>query len=411
MVLLDGNQEYLMQFENHDHVSNISYHGDIDDFEANEWLGIRHDFPEKVDHAQVGPTAGEKAGNHQDVWPVDPLQLTSYDYHTEREKAPYSVRYIFNARNKTTKTPARDDTGALSLGNDFSIKPVFYKCFYDDCIVPDIATLLEPPELVTCYFIDCFDGLIPGEYSDITVPVDQHVIIDKTFLSEVKGHIKFGTVFLDGTLEVPADAFLPDDHVTIEVDNIIISNGAGNGNGERQRRATVNYRNGALIIGSKKNPIPCDVKLTVKLNGYQNHKSFGAFPGSIPIGSKAIGGPGAVQMHGCQIEKVFTTLRNTVESGTILKLNGNVQDNGWRIGDRIAVTSTDYEHRHTEYFTITKFSLSNPVGNQDITVDRDIKWRHLGSQETTQDALGKTFDQSAEVVLFRVLKYTCLNTI
>ena len=38
-------------FEQHENVSNISFTGDIDDFEQNDWLTIRHDLPERVDEA------------------------------------------------------------------------------------------------------------------------------------------------------------------------------------------------------------------------------------------------------------------------------------------------------------------------------------------------------------------------
>ena len=79
MVLLDGNQEYKMTFTQHDHVSNISYTGDIDDFEQNEWLTIKHDFPEKIDYAKVG-TEGNQMENLVDPWPTNPLDLNTYDY-------------------------------------------------------------------------------------------------------------------------------------------------------------------------------------------------------------------------------------------------------------------------------------------------------------------------------------------
>ena len=109
MVLLDGNQEYKMEFDQHDHMSNITYKGDIDDFEKDEWLSIKHDFPEKIDYAKVG-TEQTPAGNEHDnllqSWPSNPLTLKTYDYHIVTEKAPYTVRYTFNGADLQT-TPAR----------------------------------------------------------------------------------------------------------------------------------------------------------------------------------------------------------------------------------------------------------------------------------------------------------------
>ena len=51
MVLLEDQQECKMFFEQHENVSNISFTGDIDDFEQNDWLTIRHDLPKRVDEA------------------------------------------------------------------------------------------------------------------------------------------------------------------------------------------------------------------------------------------------------------------------------------------------------------------------------------------------------------------------
>ena len=51
MVLLEDQQEYKMFFEQHENDSNISFTGDIDDFEQNDWLTTRHDLPERVDEA------------------------------------------------------------------------------------------------------------------------------------------------------------------------------------------------------------------------------------------------------------------------------------------------------------------------------------------------------------------------
>ena len=50
-------------------------------------------------------------------------------------------------------------------------------------------------------------------------------------------------------------------------------------------------------------------------------------------------------------ELVTIFLTTTVSAGDeTLTVEGDVSD--WMAGDKIALASTDFEHRHTEYFTI-----------------------------------------------------------
>ena len=66
MVMLNTETEYSMVFENHEEISNISYTGDIDNFESDDWLTIRHDFPDKIDFANLNGNDGtEGTGRHK----------------------------------------------------------------------------------------------------------------------------------------------------------------------------------------------------------------------------------------------------------------------------------------------------------------------------------------------------------
>ena len=100
MVMLQGKEEYRMYFETHEHISNISFTGDIDDFEEGDYLTIRHDLPERIDYAEVKgkDTSGEKLNITQ--WPTgnkdEILKLNTYDYMIDRAEAPFSVYYSFN---------------------------------------------------------------------------------------------------------------------------------------------------------------------------------------------------------------------------------------------------------------------------------------------------------------------------
>ena len=131
-----------------------------------------------------------------------------------------------------------------------------------------------------------------AEYDDMSVDAAQHVIIDSAAVAAANGHFKFSSVFLDGTLEIDASGLESGDTLIIEADHIIINTGAGNAGGlgsqdddnRRRRRDTQAVMNGALIIGTADNPIPCDAKVIIKINENEHSQSFGAFPDSIPIG-------------------------------------------------------------------------------------------------------------------------------
>ena len=75
MVLLEDQQECKMFFEQHENVSNISFTGDIDDFEQNDWLTIRHDLPERVDEAILQSNKWVTVTQHEGLWPSDPSSL------------------------------------------------------------------------------------------------------------------------------------------------------------------------------------------------------------------------------------------------------------------------------------------------------------------------------------------------
>ena len=420
MVLLQGHNEYQMTFDQHGHVSNISYTGDIDDFEKTDWLTLRHDFPERVDEANMngkmryaklsstGVLVNETAG---DVWPADPLELEPYAYHIDKEEAPFSIKYTFNGQMNTedpqvtptcSENPDGEGTcgandGAFTNGEAFFISPDFYKCFFKDCIVPEPAPPTPPPVPVPCDFNSCVGNL--EDWADLQVDAAQHVKVDKAAIQSKGLNWKFGKVFLEGTMEFEADAFESGDHLVIEADHILLNTPNPDGDSEdeesgarRRRRDTQEVTNGGLIIGTKENPIPCDVTITIKIAGDEFSKSYGALPDSIPIGAKALGGLGSIRMHGCPKSRTWTTLTNTINAGdTIITVDDDIVD--WNVGEEIVIAATDHTHRHTEYFTITE------KDGKTITLDKAVEFRHLGTAETSKTLLGRDYHQGAEVAI------------
>lgn len=118
MVLLNTQQEYNIFFESHEHISNISYTGDLDNFEQNDWLTVRHDFPDQIHHASFGDYEGEKV----ETWPVDPLDLNAYDYMINNDSAPYTVKYTFNGKENKENPQISAEGGALTWGRRLTFR-------------------------------------------------------------------------------------------------------------------------------------------------------------------------------------------------------------------------------------------------------------------------------------------------
>ena len=180
MVMLNGNDEYSMHFENFEHISNISFAGDFDDFEVGEWVTIRHDFPEKIDYADLKKGNKQSGERIHGTWPSDALTLNSYDYHVTNLSQPYSVRYTLNGQDNSESPQITPHGGALSWGADFGLNPNFYKCFYLNCIPPPPQPPPEEPPLVDCDFLDCLGRTtLPTDFSDLHVENTMRMFIDR----------------------------------------------------------------------------------------------------------------------------------------------------------------------------------------------------------------------------------------
>ena len=408
MVMLQSQQEYQMYFEAHEHISNISFTADIDDFEEGDYITLRHDLPERIDYAQMmGKNLTDEhkrmvvRGEKLDIteWPTtkdEILAIESYDYMVDREAAPFSVYYSFNGNGVPVEEQAINwRTGepiqATTNGVRHTFSPNFYKCFFKDCIEPEPAPPVKQPSMKKCPLKHC--GLPSSTtFEELHVPANMHTVLDKDAMSSANYHFKWSSVFLSGTLEVKTTDLKDGDVLTIEVDHLVLNTPAQNQAelSARKRRDVETYDNGGLIIGTEDNPVPCGAKVIVKIGGDINSRSFGALPDSIPIGAKAIGGLGSIRMHGCAPTTTWTKLATTVNKGAkSITVIDDVSE--WKVGDSIFIATSDFIKEHTEEFTIRSVSGST------IGLDKAVEWKHLGHDETKQELIGRTFSQAAEV--------------
>jgi len=137
---------------------------------------------------------------------------------------------------------------------------------------------------------------------------------------------------------------------------------------------------GALRIGSRKRPFLDRAVIT--LTGPASDADV------MGMGTKALGVMGGVlDIHGRRV-RGWTKLAQTARPGDRVLTLTNAP--AWRVGDRIALASSDYWDHHDEERTITA------VSGKTIELDRGLEYRHWGELQTYD---GRVLDERAEVGL------------
>ena len=390
-----------MRVDHHEHVSNVTYRGVIRGLEKDDWIVVRHEIPDLIDNAQIETTYTDIGDSQEEIndlpahthfpigvtsWPTDGVFMP-YLYQVNETK-PYMVRYALSGFMNDADEP---NTIPWTAGVNMYFKPNFYKCFYPNCQAPKPVPPTPPPTMITCEFSTCAIDYTPG--GNYIVTSDKHVIIDRATLVANNFHLKFSTVFVDGTLELKSSALLAHETLLLEVDSILVNVGANLTTSRRRRDAAsiMAIPNGKFILGTSSDPISCDAKVVIKLPAYADSKSYASLANSIPLGRKVIGGYGAIKMHGC-VRTSHAFVDVTVNNGEdTIQLDRVVND--WSVGDRLAIGSTDWYHSHTEYATI------KTINGKTITLDLALDYRHLGKAATSKQLLGREYHQGAEVAL------------
>jgi cell migration-inducing and hyaluronan-binding protein len=138
---------------------------------------------------------------------------------------------------------------------------------------------------------------------------------------------------------------------------------------------------GALKIGSQSNPYTRRALITLTGTGAANS------PDVAGMGNKVLGVTGSIDIHG-STRGGWTRLRTTAALGaTRLDL---VDNPGWKVGDRLAVASSDYSQDKFEEVEVTA------VSGDAITLAAPLKYEHFGEIVSVS---GTSVDERAEVGL------------
>jgi cell surface hyaluronidase len=138
---------------------------------------------------------------------------------------------------------------------------------------------------------------------------------------------------------------------------------------------------GKLEVGSS--DLPFQHQAVITLNGSDEALN------PMQMGTKLIGVMGGqLELHGASRGIPWTKLNATAAKGaTTITLDGNP---GWRVGDKIAIASTDFDPTQAEESVITAVS-----GNT-VTLSKALAYMHYGE---TQTIAGTNLDERAEVAL------------
>lgn len=138
---------------------------------------------------------------------------------------------------------------------------------------------------------------------------------------------------------------------------------------------------GALWIGSEANPYTRRAVITLTGTGAPNSPDVGG------MGNKVLGVTGSVEIHGSR-RGGWTHLSRTAAAGaTTINL---VDNPGWKVGDRIALASSDFNQDRFEE------ALIAGVSGDALTLSAPLKYEHFGEIVTVS---GVAVDQRSEVGL------------
>ena len=190
-------------------------------------------------------------------------------------------------------------------------------------------------------------GRVPGEGDNVTIPSGVTIVLDTS-------PPRLGDVMVNGTLE-----FGPTD-IRLRADNIMV--------------------HGTFRVGSPSAPYTHEASITLTEPNRDTDL--------MEMGGRVIGVMGGTLEMWGKSRVSWTQLDATAPAGTrSIKV---ARDVDWRVGDRIAIASTDYWAHHVDEVTIAG------VEGRTIKFEKPLTYSHFGELQHYGD---HTLDERAEVAL------------
>ena len=334
---LNSAEPLMLSFDLSDQLTNISYTMAVFDLEDSDYVYLTHQFKNFPDFFTT--TRGKH--NRTDGVP---------DPRTNRHG---SWTFDTGSRNMTYLISGRGNSDLRPLVKTIDFR--VYRCYYDGCRTPTRMPLSDINNMTasrrfwsvstdwngTLTGYGGFNGSLPGPGDDVIIRSDWWMVMDMN-----QSRVIVNRLFVDGVLEF-------------------------NDSMSHHLTANIIFIRGRLIAGWPTKPMLNTV--TISLIG--NHDSPDLPIANGPnVGAKSIGVFGSMQLYGRVPNTTWTRLSKTLWKGEReIQLVGQVD---WKSGDVVVITTSDYEPRHAEVFTIQSVQENNKDGGSAILLNRSAKYTH-----------------------------------
>ena len=324
-----------LSFQNSSHLTNISFSMGIDELTDDLYTNIQLSLKQEPDFFE---TTGDKRDGLTKI-PNGPDNLHGDWFFGKDEK---NFNFLIDGANNNPLTPA---TKNINLR--------VYRCFFEKCIAP------TPPPAPQGRPVDAriwsntadWEGTQPeygGANGQLPKDGDDVMILPTWWMVDDVGELpKLKRLFIYGVLELENGR----DH-TLRAEIVLISG-----------------LHGMLIAGWPDKPMPNNV--IISLLGNHNTKDM-PLTRNLNLGAKALGVFGRLQLFGKRHNVHWTRLSKTINAGdNIVELVDQVD---WEKGDEILITTTTFESKQAEKFTIK--SIEN--GGKTLELEAAALHRHIG---------------------------------
>ncbi len=315
-----SNTGYLLTWIDGRSFTNISYSILTSGFSSTDYITLTQNYPQPLDMFEV-----RGAGSASNLSSLDELRSAS------------TGSYILYNNDTTLSYVIR---GSRSV--TFST----FKCFYNDCIVPEppTETLPEPParsnnSLLWSRNSSWPDNRVPGDGEDVTIS-GVYMLLDVP-------RVRCGRLEIVGaTLEV-----MDEEDRVLEATYIII-------------------RGGRLVAGYPDTPFRAGLRIILHGSNNSPELRLGSSP---PVGGRSIAVFGELILNAPpRVGRTWSILSTTADKGSLsLSLIHSVD---WSEGDEIVITSTSYDAYQSEVARIRSISNNRML----LQLNSSLKYTHMG---------------------------------
>ncbi|XP_021369085.1 fibrocystin-L-like isoform X2 [Mizuhopecten yessoensis] len=345
---LVSGETYTMTFNNSAPVTNISFTGQMDDVNTDDFIILVLPVKLKPDRLKINEDKGFIVPSET---PLDTSAITGSSWYFNDNKKEVEILISGKDLSNGGTRKKRSSPSVKSNNQTYPVNLQAYTCFYTNCTpppdpntVPPAAT--RPTSAVLWSSPESWSWLgntLPVPGSDLTIPSGVWMVADMAIPW-------FKTVVLYGTIEFDHGTAAPYRNIDLNATHVIILGGR-------------------LIIGWPDDPFLGDAR--VILRGNSSSAEYDGLTNAATVGAKAMGVFGGLDLHGIDGGVTWTRLASSAFAGDSQITLAQAVD--WAVGSEIVVAPTGYEPREAETFMITSVSTDK----QSLTLNSSLQYNHV----------------------------------